>query len=526
MKGMGGGVVCASLVSGGILSVCLKSAGEKSDDRAGSQSVFSCYYEPIGDWLNFRLPLGWSGLDAPEGICVLSNEAFPVTADVLPLLLSGQREPHGDGLVLYIGPPTYEGATAPPGSTAAQAYAFTAEALAANNDGLFHEPTDISFGQMDIVRGEVTAGDDPCERGLIYRMVLDGHVIGGYGVPPLASNLPDFALVADAIIQSMTIGEGVAPAMVPTHFRAFDETFGKPVTFQLPPNWSGDYTAASGFVFGNEAFPIDPANLADIQNGALDPTGDGRVVSVIALTADTAPVPPGSSAAESYAALVDAYDGALSAPTELSSDRIDVVRGEYTTAGDSTKRGLRYQIALDGHLFSAQADAPSGVNPADLADIVDPIILSLTLPPDLLTAVSARPDLTLWMELLEKTGLADTLTGGTYTMFAPSDLGFQKYMKLQGMTREELLAHPELRSILQRHIVAGEYTTEKLMALKGQALPTLADGSELPVGVEDATNYAVEGDLFFVNVNGATVCMPDVHASNGIVHTLSVTVVQ
>lgn len=105
-------------------------------------------------------------------------------------------------------------------------------------------------------------------------------------------------------------------------------------------------------------------------------------------------------------------------------------------------------------------------------------------------------------------GLADTLSGpGPLTVFAPTDDAFAA---LPAGTVESLLL-PENRdklvSILTYHVVAGNYPASSLSGVRG-SLETV-NGQRVHI---NGTNG--------VRVNKSNVIIPDVAASNGIIHAI------
>lgn len=125
------------------------------------------------------------------------------------------------------------------------------------------------------------------------------------------------------------------------------------------------------------------------------------------------------------------------------------------------------------------------------------------------TAVNAGSFNTL-VAAVQAAGLEDTLRGdGPFTVFAPTD---EAFAALPEGTVESLL-QPENRdqlvAILTYHVVAGEYMAGDLA---GQALSVATvQGDTVDI---DAT-----GDN--VMVDGATVIMADVDASNGVIHVIN-----
>lgn len=107
---------------------------------------------------------------------------------------------------------------------------------------------------------------------------------------------------------------------------------------------------------------------------------------------------------------------------------------------------------------------------------------------------------------LTAAGLVDTLKGpGPFTVFAPTD---EAFAKLPAGALDELLADKEaLTKVLLYHVVSGDVKAADVVKLS--AADTVA-GS--PVAIK------VDGDK--VMVNEAQVIIPDVAASNGVIHVI------
>jgi uncharacterized surface protein with fasciclin (FAS1) repeats len=109
--------------------------------------------------------------------------------------------------------------------------------------------------------------------------------------------------------------------------------------------------------------------------------------------------------------------------------------------------------------------------------------------------------------LLQRAGLATTLEGkGPFTVFAPTDRAFAKVPKatLSALKKDKA----KLRSVLLYHVAAGKLTAAKVV--KRQSIKTLA-GQRVRVRVSGGK----------VLVGGARVTMPDVAASNGVIHVIN-----
>jgi uncharacterized surface protein with fasciclin (FAS1) repeats len=112
---------------------------------------------------------------------------------------------------------------------------------------------------------------------------------------------------------------------------------------------------------------------------------------------------------------------------------------------------------------------------------------------------------------VEAAGLVETLSGeGPFTVFAPTDEAFAAALEALGLTADELLADTEtLTSILTYHVVAGEVPAADVVTMDGQSVETV-NGATVEIAVDGET----------VMVNDATVTMPDVEASNGVIHVI------
>ncbi|MEM7577049.1 MAG: fasciclin domain-containing protein [Planctomycetota bacterium] len=105
-------------------------------------------------------------------------------------------------------------------------------------------------------------------------------------------------------------------------------------------------------------------------------------------------------------------------------------------------------------------------------------------------------------------GLAETLsTGGPFTVLAPTDAAFAALP--EGTVDSLLLPEnkEQLKAVLLYHVIEGEVLAETVVTL--DEAPTLQGGT---VDIE------VSGDA--VTVNGASVVMTDVMASNGVIHVI------
>lgn len=107
-------------------------------------------------------------------------------------------------------------------------------------------------------------------------------------------------------------------------------------------------------------------------------------------------------------------------------------------------------------------------------------------------------------------GLVDALSGeGPFTVFAPTNDAFAALPEGTVATLLEEENIDQLTSILTYHVVAGEYL----------AAETPAGTYDLETLQGDTVNVVV-GEDGTVTVDGATVIMADIDASNGVIHVI------
>jgi uncharacterized surface protein with fasciclin (FAS1) repeats len=128
------------------------------------------------------------------------------------------------------------------------------------------------------------------------------------------------------------------------------------------------------------------------------------------------------------------------------------------------------------------------------------------MPMDIVDTAVADGRFTTLVAAVKAAGLVETLKGETpYTVFAPTD---EAFAKLPPGTVEGLLEDtPALRNILLYHVVPGKVMSSEVVKL-GRADTALGKG----VMIKVAENK--------VMVNDAEVVIPDIEASNGVVHVI------
>jgi uncharacterized surface protein with fasciclin (FAS1) repeats len=153
--------------------------------------------------------------------------------------------------------------------------------------------------------------------------------------------------------------------------------------------------------------------------------------------------------------------------------------GGMTTPGSTTTPG--------GSMTKPSTTAPAGKTIVDIA--------------------GKSKYLTTLVSALKAADLVETLAGeGPYTVFAPTNAAFAKLPKgtLKNLLKPE--NKEQLKQILTYHVVSGAQTSK---LLKSGKIDTV-EGSKITLKIRGKQ----------VSVNNAKVIMPDVKASNGVVHVI------
>lgn len=130
------------------------------------------------------------------------------------------------------------------------------------------------------------------------------------------------------------------------------------------------------------------------------------------------------------------------------------------------------------------------------------------------TAIEAGSFTTL-VKAVQAAGLVEALKSpGPFTVFAPND---EAFAKLPAGTVEALLKDvPKLKAVLLYHVVSGKVMSKQAVELAKTQRPARVktlQGSEIELSI---------GGLFreTLYVNKAKVIMPDVEATNGVIHVI------
>jgi uncharacterized surface protein with fasciclin (FAS1) repeats len=120
---------------------------------------------------------------------------------------------------------------------------------------------------------------------------------------------------------------------------------------------------------------------------------------------------------------------------------------------------------------------------------------------------ASNPQFSTLVGLVQKAGLAETLSSGTFTVFAPTNAAFDKVPK---KTLDALAADPDqLRAVLTYHVAEGRLTAGKVV--RRTKIKTVNGAS---------VRVSVRGKRVFLNRN-SRVTKTNIRASNGVLHVIN-----
>jgi transforming growth factor-beta-induced protein len=138
------------------------------------------------------------------------------------------------------------------------------------------------------------------------------------------------------------------------------------------------------------------------------------------------------------------------------------------------------------------------------------------MPATVVDIATSSDDFSTLVAAVVQADLAGALSGeGPFTVFAPTNEAFAAALEALGITAEQLLASPDLASILTYHVVAGKLMAADVLAAVeaggGSVMVETLNGASITVAVVDG-NVVIDGT--------ATVTVVDLEAGNGVVHVI------
>ena len=157
----------------------------------------------------------------------------------------------------------------------------------------------------------------------------------------------------------------------------------------------------------------------------------------------------------------------------------------------------RISLLAAAAALSLAVAAPASAKPAQSAQSSKNIV----------QVASGDKNFSTLVSLIKKAGLVKTLSGGEFTVFAPTNKAFAKLPKatLKKVQSDKKL----LTSILTYHVVKGKVPASTVVTLNGKNVKTV-NGKSVKVTVKGGK----------VKVNKSNVTKTDVNASNGVIHVI------
>lgn len=141
-------------------------------------------------------------------------------------------------------------------------------------------------------------------------------------------------------------------------------------------------------------------------------------------------------------------------------------------------------------------------------DDTDPVVI-----PDIVERAQADERFETLVAAVIEAQLVDTLKSeGPFTVFAPTDDAFQAFLTDNNLTAADLLADPDLASILTYHVLPQEVSSSNALSVAASAANTVTT-----VNGETLALVTAGDDLY---INGAKVVVTDVTAENGVIHAI------
>lgn len=279
----------------------------------------------------------------------------------------------------------------------------------------------------------------------------------------------------------------------------------------------------------NQAFPLLEDN--EISTTVFHAVEDAPAVDVV-LNGDVA------LDALAYPFTDGTNDGAFNLWFETPVDSLTVnVAGEDTVLLDLSDAGLvagnYYLVVVGGtlteptpYVFAIDAMRANELNDAlygeedEMEDMEATEEASMSMGGSIADIVVASataedPEFTILLQAVQNADPAvlEALRGSdSLTVFAPTDEAFSNLLSVTGMTADDLLASDLLTDILLYHVVSGEVASSDVAGMDGEFVPTLLDGANIGVTVDDDGTILLNDLVGFVQT--------DIQADNGVIHVI------
>ncbi|MBT8325949.1 MAG: fasciclin domain-containing protein [Winogradskyella sp.] len=180
-------------------------------------------------------------------------------------------------------------------------------------------------------------------------------------------------------------------------------------------------------------------------------------------------------------------------------------------------------FTLAGVLFTSCGDTKKQQT-EEVVEEVTEVVEETVETPNIVGVASSNDAFSTLVAAVTAADLVDTLSGdGPFTVFAPTNDAFGKLPEgtVDGLLKPE--SKDALTGILTYHVVAGKYEAaaviEAITANDGTFTVATVQGGSIDLSLKD-------GNVILTDTNGgtATVIIPDVAASNGVIHAIDTVV--
>ncbi len=369
-----------------------------------------------------------------------------------------------------------------------------AETLKGEGPFTVFAPTDDAFAKLPAGTVEALLADIPA-----LSDILLYHVVGGKVMAADVVGLDSATTLQGADVQISVEGDNVMindAMVVITDIEADNGVIHVIDTVLLPPQPTIVDIAVADGRFTTLTAALGAAGLVETLQGdgpftVFAPTDDAFAKlpagTVDALLADIPTL--------TNILLYHVVAGDVMAADVIGLNKAETVQGQdvmITVDGD--------KVMVDGaQVIITDIQASNGV-----IHVIDTVLLPATM--DIPEVAIADGRFTTLVAALQAADLVETLQGdGPFTVFAPTDDAFAA---LPAGTVEALLNDiPALTEILLYHVVPGEVFSNEVVSLN--AAETV-QGAPVLITTEDGT----------VKINDAQVIIPDVRATNGVIHVI------
>ena len=327
------------------------------------------------------------------------------------------------------------------------------------------------------------------------------HIVNTLLLPPMTAMTPPPAPAAEAPAAEEPMTDAASDEMTSDDGMATDDM----ATDAMPTEDAAaadDMTADNGMsddAVMDEAAPSDTAAdeaATDSQPAATPPAPADPIVippTPLTMPADMTMEEGGDAAAETTD---ETTDTAMDTATDESTAVAETTAAETTAVETpaATDTAAADTTTTDMTAETTEADAAT----TDMADasMAETTIYDVLVNDDRFVTLRS---------LISDAGLSETLMGGEYTLFAPTD---EAFAKVDADTLAKIAADPALlKQVLLYHVVAGKMTGAQV-----------TDATQLASAEGQSLNVMNSGDS--VKLGDATITAVDMNASNGVVHVI------